>query len=74
MPVLPLGASRPSKPPATAGKRRAVPARRRTVCPVNPARDCLGCHMPKVPMPTLHAELTDHYIRVHRDGKPKGRP
>ncbi|MGP0067354.1 MAG: multiheme c-type cytochrome, partial [Isosphaeraceae bacterium] len=44
---------------AAAGVRRAV-------CPVNPARDCLGCHMPKIPVPTLHTTLTDHYIRVHK--------
>ena len=36
----------------------------RTTCPVNPAKDCLGCHMPKVPFPDLHTSLTDHYIRV----------
>ena len=41
------------------------------VCPVNPAKDCLGCHMPKIPVPTLHTTLTDHYIRVHRKGDPK---
>jgi tetratricopeptide (TPR) repeat protein len=42
-----------------------------SVCPVNPKSKCLECHMPKVPMPTLHRELTDHYIRVHDDGKKK---
>jgi len=36
----------------------------RKVCPVNPAKDCLDCHMPKVPVPALHTSLTDHYIRV----------
>jgi tetratricopeptide (TPR) repeat protein len=41
---------------------------RGSVCKVNPTRDCLGCHMPKVPMPILHASLTDHYIRVHKAG------
>ena len=35
-----------------------------TVCPVNATAKCLECHMPKVPMPTLHRDLTDHYIRV----------
>jgi hypothetical protein len=25
--------------------------------------------MPKVPMPVLHRELTDHFIRVHDRGK-----
>ncbi len=42
-----------------------------TVCKVNPSRDCLTCHMPKVPMPVLHTSLTDHYIRVHREKKTK---
>jgi tetratricopeptide (TPR) repeat protein len=36
-------------------------------CPVNPANDCLSCHMPKVRMPVLHTSLTDHYIRVHHE-------
>ncbi len=41
-------------------------------CPINPARGCLVCHMPKVPVPDLHATLTDHYIRIHReDRRPK---
>jgi tetratricopeptide (TPR) repeat protein len=38
-----------------------------TICKVNPNRDCLTCHMPKVPMPVLHTSLTNHYIRVHRE-------
>jgi hypothetical protein len=43
---------------------------RRTVCPVKPVSDCLTCHMPKVPIPTLHKSLTDHYIRVHHSSSP----
>jgi Cytochrome c554 and c-prime len=35
------------------------------VCKVNPRNDCLGCHMPKIPVPTLRTSLTDHYIRIH---------
>lgn len=52
---------------------RAVPsAKKSTVCPVNPARSCLECHMPKVPIAALHRELTDHYIRVNnRKTKPQ---
>jgi tetratricopeptide (TPR) repeat protein len=38
-----------------------------TSCRVNPAKDCLNCHMPKMPVAVLHTSLTDHYIRVHRD-------
>jgi tetratricopeptide (TPR) repeat protein len=42
-----------------------------TICKVNPRSDCLSCHMPKVRQPVLHTFLTDHYIRVHRDGPAK---
>ncbi len=52
-------------------RQAAALAGRGGVCPVNPARDCLGCHMPKVPVPTLHTKLTDHYIRVHRENNPQ---
>ena len=43
---------RPTRRP-TSGTR---PRRRRpeTTCPVNPTKDCLDCHMPKVPVPVLH--------------------
>jgi tetratricopeptide (TPR) repeat protein len=41
---------------------------RARACKVNLARDCVHCHMPKVPVPELHASLTDHFIRVHRQG------
>lgn len=36
----------------------------RPSCPVNPRRDCLKCHMPKVPYDWLHGHFTDHYIRI----------
>jgi tetratricopeptide (TPR) repeat protein len=39
-------------------------------CPVSPTKDCLTCHMPKVPMPVLHTSLTDHFIRVHQQKQP----
>ncbi len=35
-------------------------------CPINPSKDCLNCHMPKIARPALHSKLTDHYIRIHR--------
>jgi predicted CXXCH cytochrome family protein len=35
-------------------------------CPVNSTRGCLGCHMPRVRIDSLHLDLTDHYIRIHR--------
>ncbi len=59
------GQGGPSSTPATdAGSGRA--------CPVNPAKDCLNCHMPKVPVSDLHTTLTDHYIRIHRPAKSGG--
>src|SRR6185312_4757181 len=29
-------------------------------CPVNPASDCVACHMPKVEDPRFHTRFTDH--------------
>ena len=37
----------------------------RTACPVNPAKDCLKCHMPIVKDVAPHTPFTDHEIRVH---------
>jgi tetratricopeptide (TPR) repeat protein len=48
----------------------APPSGRRTTCSVSPTKDCLACHMPKVPVPVLHTLMTDHYIRVHEKSKP----
>jgi tetratricopeptide (TPR) repeat protein len=42
-----------------------MPAQRS--CRVNPSKDCLNCHMPKVPVAALHTDLTDHYIRIHKE-------
>jgi tetratricopeptide (TPR) repeat protein len=36
-------------------------------CPVNPAKDCLSCHMPKVEGVVPHSSFTDHFIRIHRE-------
>ena len=36
------------------------------ICKTNAKKDCLNCHMPKVPVPVLHDSLTDHYIRVRK--------
>ena len=35
----------------------------RSTCPVDSSRGCLNCHMPRVRIPALHLELTDHHIR-----------
>jgi tetratricopeptide (TPR) repeat protein len=36
-----------------------------TSCPVQPASDCISCHMPRRKTPVAHALFTDHFIRVH---------
>ncbi|CAN5771234.1 hypothetical protein BH23PLA1_BH23PLA1_40670 [soil metagenome] len=36
-------------------------------CPVNPAQNCISCHMPKRPSQMSHTDFTDHHIRVHPD-------
>jgi tetratricopeptide (TPR) repeat protein len=56
----------PSAKAAPASPRHADEAFR-SPCPVNPSRDCLQCHMPKVRYDWLHGSFTDHYIRVHTD-------
>ena len=56
-------------PPRPAGDAIAVtPASGRGApCPVNPARNCVACHMPPYWSEPIHATFTDHYIRVHRE-------
>ena len=46
---------------------RLLEGTRRLPCPVNPATDCLKCHMPKVEGAAPHASFTDHQIRIHRE-------
>ena len=44
------------------------------ICPVNPSRDCIKCHMPLVTSTRIpHSPFTDHNIRVHLDFRPDGR-
>ncbi len=44
-------------------------------CPVNPVRECLTCHMPRVRIDALHLSLTDHYIRIQtKAAPPRSRP
>ncbi len=35
-------------------------------CPVDPARGCVKCHMPRVEGVVPHSAFTDHRIRIHR--------
>ncbi|HKI18441.1 MAG TPA: tetratricopeptide repeat protein [Isosphaeraceae bacterium] len=36
------------------------------VCPVDPAKGCIKCHMPVVQTTSSHMYLIDHYIRIRR--------
>jgi hypothetical protein len=44
-------------------------ARMAAACPVS-TRQCVTCHMPKVELPDMHANFTDHWIRVVKPGAP----
>ncbi len=37
----------------------------KTTCPVNPAKGCIECHMPRTWVQATHAFKSDHNIRVH---------
>ena len=53
------------------GHRREEIAAKSSVCPVDASKGCLGCHMPKTRIEALHLDLSDHYIRVHRESPRK---
>jgi hypothetical protein len=38
-------------------------------CPVA-TKDCASCHMPQFEVPEMHANFTDHEIRIVRKGEP----
>ncbi len=40
----------------------------KTTCPVNPARGCVECHMPRVWRQPTHSFLSDHKIRIVPQG------
>ena len=51
-----------SSPPVVTQQRgRVIP----TSCPINPASNCISCHMPKVEDISRRSRFTDHHIRVH---------
>jgi tetratricopeptide (TPR) repeat protein len=57
-----------------AAKREAGPQLTWSPCPVNPAGDCLDCHMPRVKDAVPRTVFTDHQIRVHREGVARSGP
>ena len=59
----------PARPQgATAKLTREHPRVTVAACPVG-ARNCVNCHMPKVELPEMHFDFTDHQIRVVRAGE-----
>ncbi len=50
--------------PSSLARTDQEPQAFRSPCPVNPTRNCLQCHMPKVAYQQLHTLFTDHFIRV----------
>lgn len=70
--------AKPAAPPAASTRPSRHVATlpdgvRRVPCPVNPATNCLECHMPAVRSAIPHTVFTDHYIRVHRDTQSAGK-
>lgn len=55
-------------PPETlaAGVRPLPEGVERVPCPVEPATNCLECHMPKLRAAVPHTVFTDHHIRIHQ--------
>jgi predicted CXXCH cytochrome family protein len=48
---------------------RAGGGRMSPACPVDPAKGCVSCHMPRVRINALHLKLTDHFIRIPKTGR-----
>jgi Flp pilus assembly protein TadD len=70
------GRSRPENPavPRTDDRPAAHPRPSSgSACPVNPVDGCVRCHMPTFHSEPLHADFTDHFIRVHPDTRPGAR-
>lgn len=55
-----------SRPMVEVKRDNSTEFRAETVCRTGATKDCLNCHMPRIPVPVLHESLTDHYIRVRK--------
>jgi len=53
---------------ANVSSGKKVTARAARSCPVAKS-NCVSCHMPKITVPVMHSEFTDHRIRVVRKGE-----
>jgi hypothetical protein len=40
----------------------------RKTCP-QATHDCVTCHMPRVNLPSMHGDFTDHYIRIAKESE-----
>ena len=56
---------RPAASPAAAHSESRIA----TLCSVAKAK-CVTCHMPKINVPVMHGDFTDHRIRIVRKGEP----
>ena len=56
----------------TTRKETKTERRSAAPCPVS-TNKCATCHMPKIELPGMHAEFTDHWIRVVKPGEPTPR-
>jgi hypothetical protein len=56
-------------PGANAAASANLPAVHAKMCPVAKS-NCASCHMPKLPLPNGLMKLTDHEIRIVREGEP----
>jgi|SRR5690348_1668635 cytochrome c554/c'-like protein len=50
---------------ASSRSQKRTPGHPGKACPVA-AKNCVTCHMPQVPLPSMHAPFTDHRIRIVR--------
>jgi hypothetical protein len=53
-------------------KEAKTSRRSASACPIK-TNNCVTCHMPKVELPGMHAEFTDHWIRIARPNEPTPR-
>jgi hypothetical protein len=56
----------------TKPNQQKTATRTASACPVS-TNNCVTCHMPKVELSGMHAEFTDHWIRIARPGEPTPR-
>ena len=53
----------------TTAKEKKTERRSADACPVSTSK-CATCHMPKIELQGMHAEFTDHWIRIAKPNEP----